>query len=191
MNRREFNASLVAATAAGIFATQQATAQTSAQISQRERPIYNMVIYPNMVLQDLVGPMTAFNLTMGEIRLIWKDRTPVATDVGIPITATHTFADCPRNGNVLFVPGGLAGTTQMMEDSDMLSFLREIAGKVDYTTSVCTGGLILGAAGLLKARRATTHWYVHDILPLLGAIPIEARVVEDGNLITGGASQRV
>jgi cyclohexyl-isocyanide hydratase len=86
---------------------------------------------------------------------------------------------------VLCVPGG-PGVAAMMEDAEVLAFLREQAGRVRFLTSVCTGSLILGAAGLLRGKRATTHWASHDFLAAFGAIPTQGRVVHDGALITGG-----
>lgn len=203
MDRRRFSAglagalsSLIAPSTASAANTEEGAvthsntenAEPSAMPSSkiRKKPVYNMVIYPGMILQDLVGPMTAFKLTMGDIRLVSRDLNPVQTDIGIPVSATTTYEDCPRDGDVLFVPGGLSGTTALMNDSPTLSFLREMSQHVTYVTSVCTGSLLLGAAGLLKGRRATSHWYVHDILEILGAIPIHARVIEDGPVITGG-----
>lgn len=145
-----------------------------------------MLIHPGMVMQDLVGPLTAFNLTMGDIRLVWKDKTPVSTDVNIPVTATHDFQDCPETADVFFVPGGLTGSVALMQDQEVLDFVASRAAKARFVTSVCTGSLVLGAAGLLARKRATSHWYVRDLLTHFGAIPLDGRVVTDGNVITGG-----
>lgn len=189
MKRRDFNTRLLlSAFAAGLGSgTAYATnpAGTPSPRPAVKRPIYNMLIYPDMVLEDLVGPMTVFKLTMGETRLVGKNRLPVPTDVGIPLTAIYDFADCPRDGHVLFVPGGLKGTAAVMEDHETISFLQDMSGNVDYVSSVCTGSLILGAAGLLRGRHATSHWYVRNLLPILGAKPVDERVVEDGPVITG------
>ncbi len=181
MNRRDFNAALAAL--GSLSMAQTASAQG---IDREDGPSYAMLVHPKMVLQDLVGPMTVFNLTMGMIHLVWKDMSPVTSELGISVTPTHTFETCPRDVDVLFVPGGLAGTTLTMQDQEVLAFLRDMAPRARYVTAVCTGTLVLGAAGLLKGKRATSHWYTRDILPVFGAIPVGERVVQDGNLITGG-----
>src|SRR5262249_40155869 len=95
-----------------------------------------------------------------------------------------TFAECPAL-DVLCVPGG-GGVNALLQDAEVLGFLRAQAARARYVSSVCTGALVLGAAGLLKGRRATTHWGAHDFLAKLGAIPRPGRVVRDGNLFTGG-----
>ncbi|WWG82064.1 DJ-1/PfpI family protein [Pseudomonas poae] len=113
-----------------------------------------------------------------------KDLAPVTSSTGLVITPTMTYADCP-NLDVLCVPGG-AGVGALMEDVDTLDFLKAQSLTARYVTSVCTGSLVLGAAGLLRGRKATTHWAYHDMLAPLGAIPVQERVVRDGNLFTGG-----
>ena len=118
------------------------------------------------------------------VHLLWKSREPVAAETGMRILPDTTLAECPPL-DVLCVPGG-PGVSAMMEDAEVLAFLREQAGRVRFLTSVCTGALILGAAGLLRGKRATTHWASHDLLGAFGAIPTKGRVVRDGNLITGG-----
>jgi transcriptional regulator GlxA family with amidase domain len=185
MNRRDVALGIGAAGLA-LAAAERAAAQ-KVDLS-RPAPSFAMLVYPKMVMIDLIGPQTVFNLTMGKIHLVWKDRTPVTTDVGIPVTATTTFAECPRDVDVLFVPGGLGGTIDLLDDAETLAFLREMGGRVRYVTGVCTGTLLLGAAGLLKGRTATSHWYTRDLLPLFGARRSDARVVEDGNVITGGGA---
>jgi cyclohexyl-isocyanide hydratase len=102
----------------------------------------------------------------------------------LTLTPTTTFADCPQL-DVLCVPGG-AGTDDMVNDEEMLEFLRRQAGGARYVTSVCTGSLVLGAAGLLKGYRATTHWTAMDLLAPFGATPEKTRVCVDRNRITGG-----
>ena len=150
------------------------------------KPKIAMLVYPRMVMLDLVGPQTVLNIAQCEIHLVWKDKTPVATEVGISVTPTTTFAECPRDIDVLFVPGGIMGTTACMNDPEVLTFLADIGAQAKYVTSVCTGALVLGAAGLLKGYRAATLWAVMDILPLLGATPVNDRVVVDRNRMTGG-----
>jgi cyclohexyl-isocyanide hydratase len=151
-----------------------------------------LVVYPGMFVQDLVGPLTVFEALLNrQIHLLWKNRQPVdnaqpGTPTLLPVTPTTTFDDCPSKLDVLFVPGGVPGTLAMMEDPDMIGFLRRMAPKSRYVTSVCTGSFILGAAGLLDGYRAASYWAVADLLAELGAIPSDERVCVDRNRITGG-----
>jgi cyclohexyl-isocyanide hydratase len=148
-----------------------------------------MVVYPGMFLLDLVGPLTVFEALMNrEIHLIWKDLNPVNSEGagGIVVTPTTTFKDCPKNLDVLFVPGGVPGTFVMMEDPEVINFLIEQGKSAKYITSVCTGSFILGAAGLLNGYRATSYWSMIDNLREFGATPVRSRVVIDRNRITGG-----
>jgi len=147
-----------------------------------------MLLYPGMFLQDLVGPLTVFEALMNrDIHLLWKNREPVGDGkVLIPVRPTTSFADCPEVLDVLFVPGGVPGTYAMMEDPEVLAFLAARGKRARYVTSVCTGSLILAAAGLLEGYRATSHWATHDVLKTLGAVPVRKRVVIDRNRITGG-----
>lgn len=144
-----------------------------------------MLIFPGMTLQDVVGPHTAWNLD-ADIFLVWETTEPVLSGDGITVTPTHSFQNCPRNVDILFVPGGGNGTWTTMENGAALHFLREMAGTAKYVTSVCTGSLILAAAGLIQGRRAATHWATYDILRDLGVDGVRERVVVDGNLLTGG-----
>jgi cyclohexyl-isocyanide hydratase len=127
-----------------------------------------------------------FNILGADIHLVAADRTPVRTDIGIPVTPTMAFADCPADLDVLFVPGGLVGSIRAMEDDATLTFLKARGATARYVTSVCTGSLVLGAAGLLRGYRATSHWYTRDLLPLMGATTAAGRVVVDRNRVTGG-----
>jgi cyclohexyl-isocyanide hydratase len=145
-----------------------------------------MLVHPDMVLLDLVGPQTVMSLSMAKVHLVWKERTAVSTDVGIMVQPTTTFTDCPERLDVLFVPGGLKGTIAAMDDPDVVEFLARRGGNARYVTSVCTGSLLLGAAGLLRGYRATSHWYVRDLLPMMGATVGVDRVVADRNRLTGG-----
>jgi cyclohexyl-isocyanide hydratase len=117
---------------------------------------------------------------------MWKTREPVVSDSGVPILPTATFEEAPEDLEILFVPGGFGGTGPVLEDPEVLDFVASRGARATYVTSVCTGALILGAAGLLQGYQATTHWAYHDLLPLVGAEPVAARVVEDRNRITGG-----
>lgn len=157
-----------------------------------EKVTIGMVLYPGMFLQDLVGPLTVFEALMNrDIHLLWKDLEPVGSEGSkqtalIPVRATTTFANCPEKLDILFVPGGVPGTLTMMEDPEVLAFLAAKGRTARFVTSVCTGSLILGAAGLLKGYRATSYWATRDILKELGAIPTKGRIVMDRNRITGG-----
>jgi len=144
-----------------------------------------ILIYPNVTQLDATGPAQVLARVPGaELHMIWKTRDPIPTDAGFSIVPNTTFADCPRL-DVICVPGG-GGQVALMTDPETLDFLRQQAATARYVTSVCTGALALGAAGLLRGRRATTHWMSHEMLRAFGAEPVEARVVVDGNLITGG-----
>ena len=119
-----------------------------------------------------------------KVHLIWKRIEPVATDSVMVLTPTVSFADCPQL-DVICVPGGF-GTDDMINDEEMLDFLRRQAVSAKYITSVCTGSLVLGAAGLLRGYRATTHWTAMDSLAPFGATPTRTRVCVDRNRVTGG-----
>ena len=151
-----------------------------------DAPKVAMLIYPKMVALDLIGPMTVFNIMRWNVHLVWKDKSPVSTDVGIPFAATRTFAETPRDLDVLFVPGGIMGTTDCMNDPEVCGFLADRGARAKWVTSVCTGSLVLGAAGLLEGYDATAHWAVADLLPLMGARHVDRRVVRDRNRMTGG-----
>jgi len=150
------------------------------------RPKIGMLIYNDMILLDLAGPMTVLALAMSEIHLVAKNRSPVRSDVGIVIQPTTTFDECPGDLDVLFVPGGLAGTIAAMNDDATLAFVSDRGARAKWVTSVCTGALVLGAAGLLRGYKATSHWYVRDLLPIMGAEVSDERVVIDRNRITAG-----
>ena len=145
-----------------------------------------MLVYPRMVLLDLVGPQTILKILGSDLHLVGKTRAPVSTDVEIDVTPTTTFTDCPADLDVLFVPGGLMGSIAAMQDEATLRFLADRGATAKYVTSVCTGGLVLGAASLLRGYRATAHWGVADLLPLMGATVVHERVVQDRNRLTGG-----
>lgn len=151
--------------------------------------VIGIIAYPGMFLQDFVGPLTVFEALMNrEIHLLWKDLDPVKSvgAGGIAVTPTTTFNDCPKNLDVLLVPGGVPGMLPVMEDPEVMSFLIEQGKTAKYITSVCTGSFILGAAGLLNGYRATSYWSMVDILGEFGAIPVRSRVVIDRNRITAG-----
>lgn len=148
-----------------------------------ERQI-GMLLFPRLTQLDLTGPYEVLSrLPNTKVHLVAHSLEPVKTDRGMMIVPTITFADCPQF-DVVIVPGG-PGQQDLMEDAVVLEFLRRQAAGAKYITSVCTGSLVLGAAGLLKGRRATSHWAALDHLALLGATPVNERVVIDGNIITG------
>ena len=144
-----------------------------------------ILLFPGVQQLDLTGPYEVFaSLPDAKVHLIWKDRTPITSATGLVLGPTMTFGECPTL-DVICVPGG-GGVNALLEDAETLAFLRAQAKQARYITSVCTGALVLGAAGLLKGRKATTHWFAHDFLERFGAIPVHARVVRDGNVITAG-----
>lgn len=144
-----------------------------------------LVIFPKVTQLDLTGPVQVFSsVPDAKVHLIWKRIEPVPSDSVLTLTPTTTFADCPQL-DVICVPGG-AGTDDMVNDEAMLDFLRRQAANAKYITSVCTGSLVLGAAGLLSGYRATTHWTAMDLLAPFGATPEKTRVCVDRNRITGG-----
>ena len=149
------------------------------------RPLQiGLLLFPDVTQLDLTGPWEVFARTPGvEWHLIWKDLQPVRSDRGLSILPTTTFADCPPL-DVICVPGG-PGQIALMSDDVTLKFLRQQADQAKWVTSVCTGSLVLGAAGLLKGYRATSHWSSIDQLALLGAEPVSQRVVRDRNRISG------
>jgi cyclohexyl-isocyanide hydratase len=144
-----------------------------------------LLVFPKMTQLDLTGPLQVFSSLPGTaVHLLWKHIEPVVTDSVLTIMPTTTFADCPQL-DVICVPGG-AGTDDMVNDEEMLQFLRSQATAAKYITSVCTGSLVLGAAGLLRGYRATTHWTAMEFLEAYGAIPAKTRVCVDRNRISGG-----
>jgi cyclohexyl-isocyanide hydratase len=143
-----------------------------------------MLIFPRLTQLDMTGPYEVLaRLPNTTVDLVARTRDPVTTDRGMQIVPTVTYADCPPL-DVVMVPGG-PGQQDLMEDEAALDFLRKAAASAKYVTSVCTGSLVLGAAGLLKGKRATCHWAAIDHLALLGAIPVREKVVVDGTIVTG------
>lgn len=144
-----------------------------------------ILAFPAVQQLDLTGPYEVFASTPGtRVHLVAKTLDPLVSATGLMLTPTMTLADCPQL-DVLCVPGG-AGVNALLGDEEVLGFVRRQAAGVRYLTSVCTGSMVLGAAGLLEGKRATSHWNALDFLPRFGAEPVEARVVRDGNLITAG-----
>lgn len=143
------------------------------------------LLFPHVTQLDLTGPAQFLSrLPDARIDLVWASRDPVPTDAGFAILATATFAEVPR-ADILCVPGGM-GVAKVIDQPHALDWVRQVGSTAQWVTSVCTGSLILGAAGLLKGYKATTHWAWHDLLGLFGAEPVHARHVIDRNRATGG-----
>jgi len=202
MDRRRFASAAVAALAALTAQTNLKAQQQKGSLTATDADVDKamqaamptgtklqiaMLVYPQFTALDLIGPHTFLaGLMNADVHLVWKTKEPVPLDRGgTALLPTMTLADCPRNLDVLFVPGGLAGTVAVMQDETVLDFIADRGSRAKYVTSVCTGSLVLGCAGLLKGYRATSHWATKHILPSLGAIPVSERVVEDRNRLTG------
>lgn len=143
------------------------------------------LVYPGVTQLDFTGPAQILSrLGNARIDYVWKRLDPIPTDAGFSILPTATFADIER-ADILCVPGGIA-CVDVMEDDEALAWTRRIGEEADWVTSVCTGSLILGAAGLLDGYRAACHWAWRDHLRLFGAEPVAERIVFDRNRVTGG-----
>jgi cyclohexyl-isocyanide hydratase len=144
------------------------------------------VIFPELTQLDFTGPQQVLaRLPQSAMHIIAKSAAPVSSDSGLSLVPTHTFENCLQL-DLICIPGGNTGVVRAMSDRDTIEFVQRQSRKAKYVTSVCTGAFILGAAGLLKGRRATTHWAFTELLPLLGATHAKGRVVKDGNVITAG-----
>jgi cyclohexyl-isocyanide hydratase len=144
-----------------------------------------LLVFPNVTQLDLTGPVQVFSGVPGaKLHLVWKRVEPVPSDSVLVLTPTTTFADCPQL-DVICVPGGF-GSNDLLNDEEVLEFLRKQAKNAKFITSVCTGSLVLGAAGLLRGYRAATHWTAMDYLAAFGATPTSTRVCIDRNRVTGG-----
>ncbi|MEM7399438.1 MAG: DJ-1/PfpI family protein [Pseudomonadota bacterium] len=193
MNRRQAvgSAAAAASAAAVMVGTKRAAAHESALQESKlklpamhtgRKPEVAMLLYPGVTLLDLLGPQTVLAPSCN-IHLVWKNTDLLETDSGIIMKATSTLDDCPKDLDVLFVPGG---EFSIMRDAEVLRFLADRGPRAKYVTSVCGGSIVLAAAGLLQGYRATSHWSVRDALAMFGATPVEARVVTDRNRISGG-----
>ena len=144
-----------------------------------------LLAFPAMTQLDMTGPLQVFaNLPGAKVHVLGKTLDPIRTHGGLTLVPDTTLAECPAL-DVICVPGG-TGVLDLMDDETVLSFLRTRAEAARFIGSICTGALVLGAAGLLRGKRATTHWAWMDLLTPFGAIPTEGRVVRDGKLMTGG-----
>lgn len=191
LNRRRFVSA--AAIASGVMlagAAGEARAKTAFQESKTKlppmhketKPEVAMLLYPGVTLLDLLGPQTVLASNCN-VHVVWKNTDLLETDSGIVMKATSTLDECPKNLDVLFVPGG---EFSIMRDDEVLRFLADRGSRAGYVTSVCGGSIVLGAAGLLQGYEATSHWSARDKLPLFGATPVAERVVRDRNRISGG-----
>jgi cyclohexyl-isocyanide hydratase len=143
------------------------------------------LLFPNVTQLDLTGPAQVLSrLGNVQLDLVWKHRDPVPTDAGFAIQPTATFAEVPR-ADIVCIPGGM-GVTEVIADNEAMAWVRAAGAEARWVTSVCTGSLILGAAGLLKGYRAATHWSWRDYLAMFGAEMVPERVVVDRNRVTGG-----
>lgn len=143
------------------------------------------LLFDGLTQLDFTGPLQVLSRLPGaEVHLVARTTEPVETDCGPFILPTTALADCP-DLNLLCVPGGF-GVDDVIRDAETMAWVKRQAAQAQYVTSVCTGSFVLGAAGLLEGKRATTHWSYVDELPRVGAIPERARVVRDGRIFTGG-----
>jgi cyclohexyl-isocyanide hydratase len=198
MNRRLFTKTLgLVATVASLkgAAAQESRSMTTAQGAPgstgngagaaEERFSIGMLVFNNMTNSDFAAPADVFaRVRVAQVHVLGKSTEPVTTDANVRVVPAVALRDAPPL-DLLFVPGG-PGTTALMEDPEVLDFLVERAPRARWITSVCTGALVLGAAGLLRGYRAATHWSAMEVLPLLGAEAVDERVVIDRNRITGG-----
>ena len=144
-----------------------------------------LLLFPNLTQLDMTGPYEVFTkFPDSDVHLVWKTLDPVKAGGGMELLPGMTFEKCPQL-DLICVPGG-AGMNALLNDEETLDFVRSQAAGARYVTSVCTGSLVLGAAGLLKGKRATSHWMSHAMLAAFGCEPVNERVVVDGNVITGG-----
>lgn len=144
-----------------------------------------ILVFPNVTQLDFTGPYEVFvRLPGARVHVVAKSLEPVRSEHGLAFLPSTTLADCPQL-DVLCLPGG-RGVNATLADADILAFVRRQAATARFVTSVCTGSLLLGAAGLLRGRRATSHWMSRDLLTAFGAEPVAERLVIDGNLISGG-----
>jgi cyclohexyl-isocyanide hydratase len=144
-----------------------------------------LLVFPKVTQLDLTGPFEVLSRIPGaQVHLVWRDTDLITSDAGLVLKPSVSFADCPPL-DVICVPGG-QGQFDFLEDDETIGFVHRQGSSAKYVTSVCTGSLVLGAAGLLSGYRAASHWLFEDQLPLFGATPVRERIVHDRNRITGG-----
>ena len=143
------------------------------------------VLFPNVTQLDFTGPLQVLHRLPGaETHILAKTADPVPSDCGLSLVPTGTFDGAPAL-DMIVVPGGF-GVVEAIGDKETMDFVRKAGSAAAYVTSVCTGAFILGAAGHLKGKKATTHWAYTELLPLVGAEYTPGRCVRDGNVFTGG-----
>lgn len=192
-DRRQVLQAMLALIAAGTTAGAEEKPPAEKHASMKDAPkgwhgdeVIGMLIYPQFTALDLFGPHHVLISMMGaKVLLVAKTLEPVATDTGVKIVPTTTFEQCPEKLSVLFVPGGTQGTLAAARDQETREFVANRGAKADWVTSVCTGSLLLGAAGLLNGYKATSHWLTREALRDFGATPVNERVVIDRNRVTG------
>ncbi len=143
------------------------------------------VIFDNLTQLDFTGPLQVLNRVPGaHIHIAAKTLKPVMSDCALGLVPTTRIEDCP-DLDVLCIPGGF-GVSEAIKDQELIEFVKRQGAQSRYITSVCTGAFVLGIAGFLQGKKATTHWAYHDLLSRVGAIPTQGRIVRDGRIITGG-----
>jgi len=194
MNRRHLAQMLGVGLLGSAFSQTVGASAAMAQAAERSflpppdyaPPKISVLVYPKMVLLDLIGPLTVFSIMQSKVELVWKDSSLLATDCPVGVTATHNFTTASQSPDVFLIPGGINGTVACMNDPEVIAYVKAQGQRAKYVTSVCTGSLVLAAAGLLKGYKATSLWAVTDLLPLMGVEWVDDRVVVDRNRITGG-----
>lgn len=145
-----------------------------------------MLLYPGFTALDLVGPQYMFGNLMGaQLQLVSKTLEPVMSDTKVAIVPNATYAEVPQELDIFFIPGAGSAVFEVMDDPQTMAFIKACAARAKLVVSVCTGSVILGKAGVLKGKRATSHWISREELSAFGAIPVNQRVVWDGNVVTG------
>lgn len=146
-----------------------------------------LLIYPGFTALDAIGPHYALSGMAGAtVRFIAATMDAVKSESGFSVSPHLSFDQCPESIDLLLIPGGMAGTIEAMENESTMAFVKKAAARSKMIGSICTGALILGAAGLLRGYKATSHWQTMDLLPIVGATPVKERVVIDRNLVTCG-----
>ena len=193
VTRREVVSALTLATTSALLINDLAaetTGKDGSQISARDidKPLtFGLLLFPNLTALDLVAPQLVMSkLPNATVHLVAESPGPVMSDSGLAIVPTMTFEQCPEELDVFFVPGGPKGTLTALQNDRLLDFVSHRGSRARYITSVCTGSVLLGAAGLLKGYKAASYWGTLDMLPVFGATPVNERVVKDRNRITGG-----
>lgn len=154
-------------------------------MSNSPQYVIGLVFYPGMTALDIIGPQTVFNSLPGiQIHRLWKTLDPIQTDDGMKIIPDTTFDDCPPL-DIICIGGGI-GQSAVINDPEILTFLRQQGSEAKFVTSVCGGSEFLARAGLLQGYRSATHWMARQELAAAGVQVGTERVVIDRNRISGG-----